>query len=90
MWKIAVGFALFAALSIFVILKAGDKADMGGEKHGADAVHAPEPAAPAAPVAPASAQRWRRLTSPPLGGSKAKRPALHAREGLFYVGRFSV
>lgn len=59
MWKIAVGFALFAALSIFVILKAGDKADMGGEKHGADAVHAPEPAAsaaPAAPAAPASAQ----------------------------------
>lgn len=56
MWKIAVGFALFAALSIFVILKAGDKADMGGEKHGADAVHAPEPAASAAPVAPASAQ----------------------------------
>ena len=59
MWKIAVGFALFAALSIFVILKAGDKADMGGEKHGADAVHAPEPAAsaaPAAPSAPASAQ----------------------------------
>ena len=58
MWKIAVGFALFAALSIFVILKAGDKADMGGEKHGADAVHAPEPAASApaaAPVAPASA-----------------------------------
>jgi hypothetical protein len=58
MWKIAVGFALFAALSIFVILKAGDKADMGGEKHGADAVHAPEPAASApaaAPVVPASA-----------------------------------
>ncbi|BEU97919.1 hypothetical protein ACDW_36240 [Acidovorax sp. DW039] len=58
MWKIAVGFALFAALSIFVILKAGDKADMGGEKHGADAVHAPEPAASApaaAPMAPASA-----------------------------------
>ena len=31
MWKIAVGFALFAALSIFVIIKAGDKADMGGK-----------------------------------------------------------
>jgi hypothetical protein len=55
MWKIAVGFALFAALSIFVILKAGDKADMGGEKHGAEAVHAPEPAA-SVPAAPASAQ----------------------------------
>lgn len=57
MWKIVVGFVLFAALSMYVIIKAGDKADMGGEKHGADAVHAPEPAAsttaPAA-VAPAA------------------------------------
>ena len=54
MWKIAVGFALFAAPSIFVIIKAGDKADMGGEKHGADAVHAPEPAAAASTPAPAA------------------------------------
>jgi hypothetical protein len=54
MWKIVVGFVLFAALSMYVIIKAGDKADMGGEKHGADAVHAPEPAASAA-AAPASA-----------------------------------
>ena len=54
MWKIAVGFALFAALSIFVIIKAGDKADMGGEKHGADAVHAPKPAAAASTPAPAA------------------------------------
>jgi len=58
MWKIAVGFALFAALSIFVILKAGDKADMGGEKHGAP-TPAPQPlvnvAPAAAPVVPASA-----------------------------------
>ena len=56
MWKIAVGFVLFAALSMYVIIKAGDKADMGGEKHGADAVHAPEPAAsaPAPAVAPAA------------------------------------
>jgi hypothetical protein len=49
MWKIAVGFALFAALSIFVIIKAGDNADMGGEKHGADSVHVPEPSAAASP-----------------------------------------
>jgi hypothetical protein len=67
MWKIVVGFVLFAALSMYVIIVAGDKADMGGEKHGADAVHAPEApasaaapapvAAPAAaPAAPASAQ----------------------------------
>ncbi|PUA95252.1 hypothetical protein C8C99_0051 [Acidovorax sp. 107] len=63
MWKIVVGFVLFAALSMYVIITAGDKADMGGEKHGADSVHAPEapasaaaPAPAAAPASPASAQ----------------------------------
>ncbi|MBP6276823.1 hypothetical protein [Limnohabitans sp. T6-20] len=60
MWKIAVGFAIFAALGIYVISKGGDKLDMGGEKHGADAVHV-EPAkadAPAAaPAADASAAK---------------------------------
>ena len=56
MWKIVVGFVVFAALAMFVIIKAGDKADMGGEKHGADAVHAPETAAstPALAAAPAA------------------------------------
>ena len=53
MWKIMVGFVVFAALSMYVIINAGDKADMGGEKHGADAVHAPD--APASNTAPASA-----------------------------------
>ncbi|MNU02546.1 hypothetical protein D3C72_2462880 [compost metagenome] len=53
MWKIVVGFVVFAALSMYVIINAGDKADMGGEKHGADAVHAPD--APASNTAPASA-----------------------------------
>ena len=44
MWKIAVGFVAFAALALFMISRGGD-IDMGGEKHGADAVHAPaEPA----------------------------------------------
>jgi len=57
MWKIALGFVAFAALAMFVIMKGGDNLDMGGEKHGADAVHAPAgPAfAPATPVAPAPA-----------------------------------
>lgn len=55
MWKIVVGFVLFAALSMYVIIVAGDKADMGGEKHGADAVHAPEAPASAAAPAPAPA-----------------------------------
>lgn len=54
MWKLVVGFVLFAALSLFVIMKAGDKVDMSGEKHGADAVHAPDTAA-SAPAAAASA-----------------------------------
>jgi hypothetical protein len=44
MWKLAVGFVVFAAISLFVLMKAGDKADMSGEKHGGDATHAPEPA----------------------------------------------
>lgn len=48
MWKIAVGFAAFAGLALFVIAKGGDHLDMGGEKHGAEAVHAPAPAASAA------------------------------------------
>ena len=55
MWKIAVGFAVFAGLALFVISKGGDNIDMTGEKHGAEAVHAPAPAAPAAAEAPAAA-----------------------------------
>ena len=53
MWKIVVGFIVFAGLALFVISKGGDSLDMSGEKHGAEAVHspAPEPAAPAAPAA---------------------------------------
>ena len=59
MWKIALGFIVFAGLALFVLSKGGD-IDMGGEKHGAEATHA-EPAKPAAeapaaaPAAPAPA-----------------------------------
>ena len=53
MWKIAVGFVIFAALALFILSKGGD-IDMGGEKHGAEAVHAPEATA-SAPVAAAAA-----------------------------------
>lgn len=53
MWKIAVGFAIFAGLALFILSKGGD-IDMGGEKHGMDAVHAPEPVASAAATAPAA------------------------------------
>jgi hypothetical protein len=51
MWKIIVAFIVFAALALFVIMKGGDTLDMGGEKHGAEAVHAPEAPAAAAPAA---------------------------------------
>lgn len=55
MWKIAVGFAVFAGLALFVISKGGDNVDMTGEKHGSEAVHAPAPAAAAPAEAPAPA-----------------------------------
>ncbi|HNV60690.1 MAG TPA: hypothetical protein PKH72_13640 [Rhodoferax sp.] len=60
MWKIVVGFAVFAGLALFILSKGGD-IDMSGEKHGSEATHAPEVAASApamaavsAPAAPAS------------------------------------
>ncbi|MDN3921997.1 hypothetical protein [Roseateles violae] len=55
MWKILVGFAVFAALALFLLSKGGD-IDMSGEKHGIDD-HAPAASAPAASAAalPASA-----------------------------------
>jgi hypothetical protein len=46
MWKIAVGFAVFAAIALFVIMQAGDKIDMSGETHSGDVTHAPESPAP--------------------------------------------
>ena len=52
MWKIIVGFIVFAALAMFVIIKGGDSLDMSGEKHGAEAIHAPEETKPAAATAP--------------------------------------
>ena len=45
MLKILLGFVIFAALAMFVILKGGSSLDMGGEKHGDEAVHAPAEAA---------------------------------------------
>jgi hypothetical protein len=49
MWKIGLGFVVFAGFAMFVIMKGGDNVDMGGEKHGAEAVHTAAPAAPTAP-----------------------------------------
>ena len=55
MWKIVVGFVIFAALALYVISQGGDSLDMSGEKHGADAVHVEPAKADAPAAAPASA-----------------------------------
>lgn len=36
MWKLAVGFVIFAALALFVMKRYGGDVDMSGEKHGID------------------------------------------------------
>ena len=46
MWKIAVGFVVFAAVTLYVLSKGGE-IDMSGEKHGTE-THAPAPTASAA------------------------------------------
>ena len=64
MWKIVVGFVIFAALALYVISQGGDSLDMSGEKHGADAVHVEPAKADAPAAAPAAA--------PASGASAAK------------------
>ncbi len=58
MWKIVVGFVVFAALAMFVIIKGGDSLDMSGEKHDAGSGDSHKPAAaasvPASAAAPAA------------------------------------
>lgn len=41
MWKLLLGFVLFAGLAMFVLVQSGGDIDMGGEKHGVEASHAP-------------------------------------------------
>jgi hypothetical protein len=55
MLKIFLGFVIFAGLALFVIMQGGDSLDMSGEKHGADAVHAPAEAASGASSAASGA-----------------------------------
>ncbi|MEO8118104.1 MAG: hypothetical protein ABI606_02120 [Rhodoferax sp.] len=51
MWKIAVAFAIFAGLALFILSKGGN-IDLSGEKHGTEAMHEPAAVGPAS--APAS------------------------------------
>jgi len=54
MWKLLVGFFLFAALAVFIMSKGGD-IDMSGEKHDVTAGHAEAPAAASEPAAAVAA-----------------------------------
>ncbi len=56
MWKIVVGFLVFAGLALYILSKGGD-IDLSGEKHGMDDSHAPAVAAASAPMAGASASK---------------------------------
>jgi hypothetical protein len=49
MWKILIGFALFAGAALFVLTRSGADVDMGGEKHSVEAPAAPAKAASSAP-----------------------------------------
>jgi hypothetical protein len=50
MWKLLIGFVIFAAVALVVLKKAGGDIDIGGEKHGIETGHA-EPAKPGASAA---------------------------------------
>jgi hypothetical protein len=39
MWKLVVGFAVFAALALFILMKSGGDIDLSGEKHDVTASH---------------------------------------------------
>ena len=47
MWKIALGFLVFAGIALFILTRSGGDVALGGEKHSVEAPAAP-PAASAA------------------------------------------
>lgn len=50
MWKLIVGFILFAALALVILTKSGGDVDLGGEKHN---IEAPDATKTPAPIPPA-------------------------------------
>jgi hypothetical protein len=49
MWKLIVGFVIFAGLAMFVLMRGGE-IDMSGEKHGTETTHAAPAVAASAPT----------------------------------------
>ena len=72
MWKIFVGFVIFAAAALYILNKSGGDVDMGGEKHSVEAPHAAEPAKAAAPTASAAAPMASAADAAASAGSAAK------------------
>ena len=57
MWKLLLGFIVFAALALYVIKQSGGDIDMGGEKHDVTGGHSETAAsAPAAAASPAASK----------------------------------
>ena len=54
MWKLIVGFIVFAAVALFVLKKGAGNIDMGGEQHGVEAAQPVEAAAAASAASAAS------------------------------------
>jgi len=76
MWKLLVGFVIFAAVALFILNKSGADVDMGGEKHSVEAPHAAEPAKAATPTASAPA-----AASAADASASAAAPAASAASG---------
>ena len=56
MWKIVVGFVLFAALALFILTKSGGNIDLGGENHNIAGAHEPEAASAASAAVTAAVE----------------------------------
>ena len=55
MWKLLVGFIVFAAIALLVLKKSGGNIDLGGEKHDVSTPHEAPAASAAAAAAVAAA-----------------------------------
>ena len=57
MWKLLLGFIVFAVVALYVIKQSGGDIDMGGEKHDVTGGHSePAASAPAAAASPAASR----------------------------------
>ena len=50
MWKIVIGFVVFAVVALFILKKSGGNIDMGGESHGLDSPASQAESVASAPV----------------------------------------